>query len=108
MSLLFPANWDTICHYPLQVSSGFSSATTIIGLYREIAIAIQKESDDSNLMGVMCSTSQCEFRSTFPNLRVTNVIRIVRFYTLQGSKLGKNARSQLAPRYFFLGANIDN
>ena len=23
----------------------------------------------------------------------------------QGSKLGKNARSQLAPRYFFLGAN---
>ena len=26
----------------------------------------------------------------------------------QGSKLGKNARSQLAPRYFFLGANIDN
>ena len=26
----------------------------------------------------------------------------------QGSKLGKIARSQLAPRYFFLGANIDN
>ena len=24
----------------------------------------------------------------------------------QGSKLGKNSRSQLAPRYFFLGANI--
>ena len=33
-------------------------------------------------MGVMCSTSQCELRSTFPNLRVTNVIRIVTFYTL--------------------------
>ena len=45
-----------------------------IGLYREIAIA--------TLMGVMCSTSQCELRSTFPNLRVTNVIRIVTFYTL--------------------------
>ena len=28
--------------------------------------------------------------------------------SLQGSKLGKTARSQLAPRYFFLGANIDN
>ena len=26
----------------------------------------------------------------------------------QGSKLGKTTRSQLAPRYFFLGANIDN
>ena len=33
-------------------------------------------------MGVMCSTSQCELRSTFPNLRVTNVIRIVTLYTL--------------------------
>ena len=33
-------------------------------------------------MGVMCSTSQCELRSTFPNLRVTNVIRIVTFYTM--------------------------
>ena len=33
-------------------------------------------------MGVMCSTSQCELRSTFPNVRVTNVIRIVTFYTL--------------------------
>ena len=33
-------------------------------------------------MGVMCSTSQCELRSTFPNLRVTNVIRIVTFYAL--------------------------
>ena len=51
-----------------------------IGFYREIAIAIQDESGDSN--GVMCSTSQCELRSTFPNLRVTNVIRIVTFYTL--------------------------
>ena len=30
----------------------------------------------------MCSTSQCELRSTFPNLRVTNVIRIVTYYTL--------------------------
>ena len=46
-----------------------------IGLDREIAIAIHK-------MGVMCSTSQCELRSTFPNLRVSNVIRIVTFYTL--------------------------
>ena len=51
-----------------------------IGLYREIAIDIQKESGDYN--GVMCSTSQCELRSTFPNLRVANVIRIVTFYTL--------------------------
>ena len=33
-------------------------------------------------MGVICSTSQCELLSTFPNLRVTNVIRIVTFYTL--------------------------
>ena len=33
-------------------------------------------------MGVMCSTSQCELRSTFQNLRVTNVIRIVTVYTL--------------------------
>ena len=33
-------------------------------------------------MGVMCSTSQCELRSKFPNLRVTNVIRIVTYYTL--------------------------
>ena len=37
-------------------------------------------------MGVKCSTSQCELRSTFPNnninLRVTNVIRIVTYYTL--------------------------
>ena len=55
-------------------------STWYIGLYREIAIAIQKES--ATLMGVMCSTSQCELRSTFPNLRVTNVIRIVTFYTL--------------------------
>ena len=41
------------------------------------AIAIQNESGDST--GVMCSMSQCELRSlsTFPNLRVTNVIRIV-------------------------------
>ena len=30
----------------------------------------------------MCSTSQCELRSTFPNLRVTNVIHIVTYYTL--------------------------
>ena len=27
---------------------------------------------------------------------------------IHGSKLGRTARSQLAPRYFFLGANIDN
>ena len=51
-----------------------------IGLHREYAIAIQDEVGDSN--GAMCSTSQCELRSTFPNLRVTNVIRIVTFYTL--------------------------
>ena len=31
---------------------------------------------------VMCSTLQCELRSTFPNLRVTNVIRLVTYYTL--------------------------
>ena len=34
------------------------------------------------LMGVMCNTSQCVLRSTFPNLRVTNVIHIVTYYTL--------------------------
>ena len=53
---------------------------TSIGLYREIAIAARKSL--ATLMVVMCSTSQCELRSTFPNLRVTNVIRIVTFYTL--------------------------
>ena len=39
-----------------------------IGLYREIAIeiAISRKSL-ATLMGVMCSTSQCELRSTFPN-----------------------------------------
>ena len=52
-------------------------SSRVIGLYRENAIAIQNESGDST--GVMCSMSQCELRSlsTFPNLRVTNVIRIV-------------------------------
>ena len=33
---------------------------------------------------------------------------LVLMYTAQGSKLAKTARSQLAPRYFFLGANIYN
>ena len=42
-----------------------------IGLYSQNAIAIQDEVVDSK--GGMCSTSQCELRSTFPNLRVTNV-----------------------------------
>ena len=40
----------------------------------------------ATLTGEMCSTSQCELRSTFPNLRVNsgmlNVIRIVAYYTL--------------------------
>ena len=36
----------------------------------------------ATLTGAMCSTSQCELRSTFPNLRVTNVIHIVTYYTL--------------------------
>ena len=30
----------------------------------------------------MYSTSQCELRSTFPNLRGTNIIRTVTYYTL--------------------------
>ena len=52
----------------------------VIGLYHENAIAIQNESDDSNRGNV--NTSQCKLRSTFRNLRVTNVIFIVTYYTL--------------------------
>ena len=43
---------------------------------------LQSRKSMATLMGVMCSTSQCELRSTFPNLRVMNVIRIVTYYTL--------------------------
>ena len=43
---------------------------------------LQSRKSLATLTGVMCSTSQCELRSTFPNLRVTNVIRIVTYYTL--------------------------
>ena len=43
---------------------------------------LQSRTRLATLMGAMCSTSQCELRSTFPNLHVTNVIRIVTFYTL--------------------------
>ena len=53
-----------------------------IGLYRENAIAIQNESSTWTLTVVMCNTSQCKLRSTFRNLRVTNVICIVTYYTL--------------------------
>ena len=35
----------------------------------------------------MCSTSQCELRSTFPNLRVTNVIRIPAYSPSLGRSL---------------------
>ena len=43
---------------------------------------LQSRKSLATLTGVMCSTSQCELRSTFPNLRETNVIRIVTYYTL--------------------------
>ena len=43
---------------------------------------LQSRTRLATLTGVKCSTSQCELRSTFPNLRVTNVIRIVTYYTL--------------------------
>ena len=67
------------CYYSIARIKIDRWSVSAIGLYRENAIAIQKESGDSN---VKCSTSQCELRSTFPNLRVTNVIRIVTYYTL--------------------------
>ena len=45
----------------------------VIGLYRDVWIAAIASSRTrlAIIMGVMCSTSQCELRSTFPNLRVT-------------------------------------
>ena len=43
---------------------------------------LQSRTRSATLTGAMCSTSQCELRSTFPNLRVTNVIHIVTYYTL--------------------------
>ena len=43
---------------------------------------LQSRTSLATLTGVMCSTSQCELRSTFPTSRVTNVIRIVTYYTL--------------------------
>ena len=43
---------------------------------------LQSRKSLATLTGVMCSTSQCELRPTFPKLRVTNVIRIVTYYTL--------------------------
>ena len=43
---------------------------------------LQSRKSLATLTGVKRSTSQCELRSTFPNLRVTNVIRIVTYYTL--------------------------
>ena len=55
----------------------------------------------ATLTGVMCSTSQCELRSTFPNLRVTNVIRIVTYYTLPPLELPDSSwmtRSQRSRR----------
>ena len=56
---------------------------TSAGLWAFIAKSpLQSRKSLATLMGVMCSMSQCELRSTFPNLRVTNVIRIVTFYTL--------------------------
>ena len=61
----FGKNYLKFCLHSIKIED--------IGLYRENAIAIQ---------GVMCSTSQCELRSTFPNLCVTNVIHIVTYYTL--------------------------
>ena len=45
-------------------------------------IAILLNTIAETLSGVMCSTSQCKLRSTFPNLRVANVFRIVTYYTL--------------------------
>ena len=54
-----------------------------VDLYAFIAKSpLQSRKSLATLMGVICSTSQCELRSTFPNLCVTNVIRIVTFYTL--------------------------
>ena len=43
---------------------------------------LQSRTSLATLMWVVCSMSQCELRSTFPNVRVTNVIRIVTYYTL--------------------------
>ena len=48
---------------------------------------VERETSYSHMVaqgrtGVKYSTSQCELRSTFPNVRVTNVIRIVTYYTL--------------------------
>ena len=43
---------------------------------------LQSRTRLATLTGAMCSTSQCELRSTFPNVRVTNIIHIVTYYTL--------------------------
>ena len=58
------------------------SPTTIDHISFIANTPLQSRTRLATLMGAMCSTSQCELRSTFPNLRVTNVIRIVTFYTL--------------------------
>ena len=62
------------------------STQVILDTGRSLSTPLQSRTSLATLMGVMCSTSQCELRSTFPNLRVTNVIRIVTFYTLPPSR----------------------
>ena len=63
----------------------------VIGLYRDVWIAVIASSRTSlaTLMGVMCNTSQCEFRSKRVNSGMLNVIRIVTYYTLPGLKFGQ-------------------
>ena len=104
-SLVFP-----LAHHSMRISvvcnflspfflTAQQSAPYTIGFYREIAM--QSRTRLATLMGVMCSTSQCELRSTFPNLRVTNVIRTVTFYTLPPLELPTSSwmtRSQRSRR----------
>ena len=65
-----------------------------------------------------CGEYPCECKNLIFTANSPEMIRLARRITEsskasqmvmnQGSKLGKNARSQLDPRSFFLGANLDN
>ena len=78
--LPYSASYDTMLPKYWDVRT---SAYTCIGLCRENAIAIQNESSE---------------RSIFRNLRVTNIICIVTYYTLPSPDLFRMTRSQRSRR----------